>query len=369
MRNILSVLTIVVGFNVFCLGGPLFVEAKQLPVFYQGVRPLGMGGAFTAVADDENAMFYNPAGLNKVEGFGGLQLVPPQVSLSENTIDFARDLQDLESTASDAEQAVLASDLLNKFLGEHLHLRASLFPSFTMHNFGLGVLAQGVFDGEVHNALGANVLEVDARADLALLGSFALGFNLLGRPLSLGVTGKAVRREKLDQTYSANDLVQTDGIDFDRDKRDGSGIGFDLGMIYVLPVIMKPSVGVTLQNVGDLDLGDAGDMKQQLNAGVAVPLPIPIGLGKAVAAVDVVDITKAVGTDDDLAKRMHAGLEYKLPLILTLRGGLHQGYGSVGASIDFWLLKLDYAYYAEEIGAFAGQQEDYRHALQLTLGF
>ena len=28
-----------------------------------GVRPLGMGGAFTGLSDDENAVFYNPAGL------------------------------------------------------------------------------------------------------------------------------------------------------------------------------------------------------------------------------------------------------------------------------------------------------------------
>ncbi|MGQ9601280.1 MAG: hypothetical protein ACUVUT_01155 [Candidatus Bipolaricaulia bacterium] len=32
-----------------------------------GARPLGLGGAFTALADDENALFYNPAGLGFLE--------------------------------------------------------------------------------------------------------------------------------------------------------------------------------------------------------------------------------------------------------------------------------------------------------------
>lgn len=32
-----------------------------------GVRPLGMGGAFTGLADDENALFYNPAGVAFLE--------------------------------------------------------------------------------------------------------------------------------------------------------------------------------------------------------------------------------------------------------------------------------------------------------------
>lgn len=33
-----------------------------------GVRPMGMGGAFTGLADDENALFYNPAGIASLEG-------------------------------------------------------------------------------------------------------------------------------------------------------------------------------------------------------------------------------------------------------------------------------------------------------------
>jgi len=34
-----------------------------------GARPMAMGGAFTAVADDVNALFYNPAGLSKLNYF------------------------------------------------------------------------------------------------------------------------------------------------------------------------------------------------------------------------------------------------------------------------------------------------------------
>jgi hypothetical protein len=34
-----------------------------------GARPVGMGGAYTAVADDANALFWNPAGLALAPGF------------------------------------------------------------------------------------------------------------------------------------------------------------------------------------------------------------------------------------------------------------------------------------------------------------
>jgi hypothetical protein len=33
-----------------------------------GARPMAMGGAFTGVADDESALFYNPAGVSSLEG-------------------------------------------------------------------------------------------------------------------------------------------------------------------------------------------------------------------------------------------------------------------------------------------------------------
>lgn len=36
----------------------------------QGARPVGMGGAFTAISDDINSIFYNPAGLVNIERIG-----------------------------------------------------------------------------------------------------------------------------------------------------------------------------------------------------------------------------------------------------------------------------------------------------------
>lgn len=49
---------------------PALAHAQTLVTLFDagaGVRPMGMGGAFTALADDENALFYNPAGLGFLE--------------------------------------------------------------------------------------------------------------------------------------------------------------------------------------------------------------------------------------------------------------------------------------------------------------
>lgn len=342
-------------------------SAEPLPLFYQGIRPLGMGGAFTAVADDENAMFYNPAGLNSIQGFGRFELLNPLVALSTNTREFAADLQDVADAQSDAQQAILAAALLDKWLGDHFHARASVFPNVTFHNFGIGVLGQGVLDGAVHNPAGSNALRVRGGYDVAGLVSGAIGFSPAGTTLRLGITGKFIRRELLDQSYTASDLVRQDGIDLGRDLRDGSGFGVDLGMILGLSLPLNPAVGVTIQNIGDVDLGAAGSLPQQINAGVALRPLLPFGT--LTLAADMLDVTKELGADNDTAKRLHLGAELALPAILSLRTGLHQGYISAGATVDLRVLKLAYAYSIEEIGAFAGQTPDRRHVAQLSLGF
>lgn len=52
----------------FLIGGISVAETYMESVLKDGfgVRPLGMGGAFTAVADDSNAVYYNPAGIAEI---------------------------------------------------------------------------------------------------------------------------------------------------------------------------------------------------------------------------------------------------------------------------------------------------------------
>jgi hypothetical protein len=60
------------------------------------------------------------------------------------------------------------------------------------------------------------------------------------------------------------------------------------------------------------------------------------------------------------------GLEIGLPLI-DIRGGFNQGYYTMGATIDLWLLRFDLAYYGVELGEYPGQDEDRRIEAQLII--
>ena len=64
MKRLTVILAMTVLLEAMIHASPLF--ANEL-FFFRGARPVGMGGAFIAVADDENAIFYNPAGLGMIQ--------------------------------------------------------------------------------------------------------------------------------------------------------------------------------------------------------------------------------------------------------------------------------------------------------------
>ncbi|HSG05292.1 MAG TPA: hypothetical protein VLB09_02720, partial [Nitrospiria bacterium] len=243
-------------------------------------------------------------------------------------------------------------------------LRTGVFPNVTWHNIGVGVLGQGFFEGQVNDPLGSRTLDVHLGYDIALVVSGAYAF--FDESLQAGLTGKLVTRRSQERGYTILDLVQQDGIDLS-DLESETGFGLDLGFIYKLPFpVVRPTIGAAIQNIGDLDLGEGGTIDQRINIGFGARPTILFG--EILLALDFVDITRNAGEDEDLGKRIHAGVEYRFPMIASLRLGLNQGYPSYGAGLDFWMMRFEYAFYIEEIGAHAGQRADRRNIFQFTIG-
>jgi len=71
MRGKLKISVIVAILGIIAASPQIPTHAQTLISLFDidaGVRPLGIGGAFTGLADDENAIFYNPAGLGFLRG-------------------------------------------------------------------------------------------------------------------------------------------------------------------------------------------------------------------------------------------------------------------------------------------------------------
>lgn len=89
--------------------------AQEYPSFYRGVRPLAMGGAFTAVADDENALYYNAAGLADISMLN-LAVLNPLVEGTEDGMEMYQDLQDTDFETVEEGQVLIKSCHLFIFL-------------------------------------------------------------------------------------------------------------------------------------------------------------------------------------------------------------------------------------------------------------
>lgn len=344
-------------FFVILLATPSF--ARELPAFFEGVRPLGMGGAFTAIADDSNAIFYNPAGLGRLNTWS-LE-IPLVAETSKSNVDIYDEVQDV-----DFDSTSETTDFIRRHLGETADFRLGLVPNFVKKNFGVALLAQAKTSLRFDNAA---FPEASVLAQGTGSAHISLAHSFFQDKLSLGATAKYIEAATLDQTYTAQQIADSN---FDQrvedDFLDGSGFGFDLGAIYTLPFKLESTVGLSIINVGGVDLGDAGEIDQQVNIGAAAKHSFEkISWMHFVGGVDLVDIFTQAGNDDDYFKRVRIGFEIQMP-ILTLRTGIYQGYGTYGATINLKFIKLEYASYAEEVGAFAGDSADRRHVIQLALG-
>ena len=339
--------------------------AGEYPSFYRGVRPLAMGGAFTAVADDEQALFYNPAGLADISRLN-LAILNPLVGVSEDSLEMYQDLQD-----TDFETVEEAEDFLRKYIGVQQHLRAAVNPYIGFNVADYGVMIAGLGNGTV-NAMPYDTanpkLDVTVIGDYGLLGG--VGGKLPFSGLRMGLSLKVINRYSLEEQYTAEDLVEDE---FDKivedDLQEGAGISADIGVLYTLPFIslVDLDVGLAVQNFPSMNMGDALDIDTQVNMGVAMKKTLA-GFG-FIGALDCMDLTQDIGEDDDWGKRLHVGAEVQFPLILSLQAGLNQGYWTGGLGLDFRVLRFDLATYGEEIGEKAGDQVSRRYLAQITIGW
>src|SRR3989338_11410439 len=103
------------------------------PYVYKGIRSTGMGGTFTAVGKDAEALFYNPAGLYDM-GFQ-LSVLNPLIEVNDNVLELGEDAMKAGNKGTEAERIDSLTDVISKNMGKPLHGRLSLFPHLAMKNY------------------------------------------------------------------------------------------------------------------------------------------------------------------------------------------------------------------------------------------
>lgn len=363
---------------------------------YQSQRALGMGGAFTAVADDYNALFYNPAGLARLEE-GQINLSLEAGFSAEQMQKLFSDIDSASKSSNDANDKLNAmNQVLSAAYGKQYSVRLGLLEAiWARPGFGFGFIpADFTMDVKVHNNV-APALNLRAFADTTL----ALGYGspikteMLFGKLSWGVTTKFVNRGYTNKQVNAFDLTRDPEIFGKKDLRWGYTADVDLGVLYS-PVIptegfwsiftwARPTFGFVGRNL--VDSGFEKAIPGQNEEGVTIEPPeklhrvFDFGTKWELPAFWIFSWRVAADAQDlghpnvNFRKSFHLGAEFDWKVSSWWRGqyriGANQGYPSLGASFLLGVLKLDVLTYGEDVGSFDSPKENRMYMVKTNLDF
>lgn len=378
MNQKIIAFVLVSSFSAFAAGS----FRKEGPSLNRRVRNLGMGNVGVALkGSHDSSPFYNPAGLNDLEK-GQMEFLSPTVDVSKSAIqlipdviDFAKDVND---AATDADKVRVFNDFVKDQTGDFQHARLSLdIFNYARKNFAAGLFIDEKMDLVVRDQ---SLQQFNLRnlGDAAAFVSGAYGF--WEGLLQMGVTFKPTVRFAMDETdqvvdYSdvvsknaSGDSVLKDQVKKIKNRR--FGLGVDVGAKSNLGFgeiknnkvykMLQPQIGVAWQDIGNPAFDSAEDNEQSLSAGIA--FHPEIWKLKTAVAFDMREINQETST----LSKMHAGVEVKLPWVLSVRGGLSQGYLTGGLTADLWVVKLDAAIYSEEVGVTTKQEGNLRYAARIS---
>lgn len=342
---------------------------ERNPWTHFGLRPLGMGNAYVSVADDHNALFYNPAGLARLKSWDG-EFLNPAIKASQNAGQIIQDATDLKGI-----DEILG--LIEENAGEQVSLGLSLTPHLIFKHFGFGA---GI-DLSILSMTFHRDLSIDVKSGVEAIIPFSFAMNFLDDRLSLGMTIKERVVGYVDQEFSMEDLsaLGDDGED-DANKKElsdfilgGYGTGVDFGLLFTPSKFMDPTIGLSITDLGgthyteadigaDQALGKPPVTLPSVNLGMSLK-PIKSGRHYLLTAVDMHSINQPYS----FSQKLQLGVEYGFGEFFKVQGGLYKGYFTSGLQLDAGIINLRLITYAEEIGTVAGYQPNRRYALQLKL--
>lgn len=355
---------------------------------FVGVRPAAMGQAFTAVADDQNALYYNPAGLGRLEQWS-LEVISPILGINSNITENASDIQDILGGGSSSQKDAIEKigPVIETISGENNYFRAGLAPYFVMPRFGVAGYAQVESEIVPHGQAVPSIIDFDFTGDTDLRMGYA--HNFFGKKLSVGASVAYKERvQVLLEEFSLFDLTE---ISKTKDKQDelikkylraGWGVGVDTGILFTPVATWSPTLGVSILNVGDVSFRKGGplsglvDENAKGSSGLPSNLPQSVNMGVSVtpafgnwitrASFDYRDINLPLPASQKPALGVEGGWRGKYVSALA-QGGLAEGYLSGGFEVRLMLVNIRYATYKTERGYFPTQRPDRRHVVQLKI--
>jgi hypothetical protein len=333
---------------------------QDMRELYQGARAMAMGNAFVSIADDEEALFYNPAGLAGIKS-STLQYLNSNLEVSGDIVG--------ATTASYKQFNNLSGDSLNVLMGKDAYMHGNYAPSFVTQNFGMAVL----FDQQLSLiAQNKSLPQVEVGFQTTNGIQMGYGFSLeRGRKsqseIRFGVGlkylfrrgGYHVLSEAQIANLNQNTIKQIIG-DY------GSGMGVDLGTQYIYHVTSHLSLqaGAAWTEIGGVSFGDSG--AEPISGDLSMGLSVRYQIAHIAASLSY-DL-KHINDSVDSRLRNHIGAELAIP-VFRFYAGINEVYPTYGVGFDLWLVRVLAVSYAEEMSSMAKINPERRYLLNLSMGF
>ena len=379
-----------------CLGGVFTLQAQtgELRRPVQGIRNLGMGNTGIGLSFDENALFYNPAGLASVDTI--LVGFPILNEVSDDSVKIVKEIRELVEDKNTSGIAAL-------LMGKRVHYRLLtdlnlILPFGELMTFGMARGLETQFDLGVRNPVSIEIdfgFRLDSITNLGFGMPVARGRWLVGAgvetvercdiPLRTTTIGTILTNTDLETIYGKcelNNLKRAQTFNFGFQRR--------LETAHALKMIW----GMTANNIGGLkfDRSDnetnPSDQNLELSTSTGLSWQPSWGPVRMLYAIDLRDLTMKHADDtycqsnkgtDCIWKRLHIGTEFGFFPIdsgastFAVRAGFNQGYFTYGFELNpfifFRFLNIQYAVYKTETGDQIGDRPDKRKVLQINFGF
>ena len=355
------------------------------------VRALGMGGANLADPDNFQSIWSNPAGLAAQK----IQFSLPSVGVSfYNVLPIVKAVE-TEENLTDGDVLDLVMNSLTAGYGKIFDVDAQV--SFSAGGFGLGI---GVKDTLYTYAPKGSTGGVSSKFYDALSADVLLGYGFrIGTSprfsIDLGVTAGLSILAYTD-VIGASDLASM--IDYGEDAV--------ISKIESTPIAMGYSIPVTVGAKVNMPLGFAVAATANINSSydmvvapnykaieddaaavdtfkINVPFTVDAGaswslnfLGnflRPVVAIDVEDVFGLLASNDysaeNLLKHVKAGAEVRGLWLFDVRAGISNGYLTAGAALNLGIVKIDAAYYWQEMGDTLGQKGVDAFTIKANIGW
>ena len=353
---------------------------------FHNIRQKAMGGTQVATMKNSTSFYQNPAFLALEKTFK-VEIPKIEISINKDLIDKMSEFSTL-TEASEDEQAQI--DTLKNLVPLKAAAGGNILPVLTFTKKGFGLTAYG------KSKIGAQLkrktsptLYMEGNYDINVQLGLSHTIEYEDKQIHMGLSPRYISRsifynqETGSNTFS---LTQTDLLkianglaEFSPNVYKVSGIAVDYGALYQYKSKYGNGLaGLTIKNLvsslsGTQEIVSGNQTTENeiktkdniiLTVGNSIKYKAPF-LGKIDLATDF----NLIAPTDSFIKRILIGAEKKLTPILSLRGGLNQGFIVGGFAINIFILKIDYAYFAEEFSSSIGKNVVESHNFQIGMFF